>query len=100
MDMFPMKHNVRKIGTILESVLKDINAYDNVNKLLILSNWNDLVDPKISRVCRAVKFEKDVLILEAISESWKNELISLKPQIIRILKEKFNQLEIKEIKIV
>ncbi len=94
-----MKHKPKKIGTILEYVLKDIHAYDNVNKLLILTNWKEIVDPKISKLCRPVKFEQDVLILEAISESWRDELLNLKPMIIKLIKQKFNQLNINDIKI-
>ncbi|RLD17091.1 hypothetical protein DRI50_00265 [candidate division KSB1 bacterium] len=95
-----MKHNTRSIGSILESVLRDINADDPVAKKRIINEWQEIMDPRISKVCHPVNFtENNVLILEAISESWKNELINLKPIIMKTLKSKFNQLKIKDIKI-
>ncbi len=96
-----MKHNVKAIGSILETVLKDINAEDPIAKKKIISDWQDLFDSTISKVCRPVEFtEDDVLILEAISESWKNELKNMKPIILTALKSKFNRLKIKDIKII
>ena len=96
-----MKHNVRDVGSILKSLLKNINAEDPVAKKIIINEWQNIIDPKISKVCYPISFSDDnVLILEAISESWKNELVNLKPLIMKTLKTKFNQLKIKDIKIV
>ncbi len=94
-----MKHEPEKIGKILEFVLKDINAFEDFSKLNILNNWETLVDRKISRICRPVQFEGNILVLEAISEGWKKELLKIKFEIIRILKSKFKQLKIEDIKI-
>ena len=96
-----MKHNVKAIGSILENVLNDINADDPIAKKKIISDWQDLFDSTIGKVCRPVQFtEHDVLILEAISESWRNELKNVKPMIITALKSKFNRLKIKDVKII
>ncbi|NOX90829.1 MAG: DUF721 domain-containing protein [Calditrichaeota bacterium] len=94
-----MKHEPEKIGKILEFVLKDINALEDFTKLNILNNWETLVDKKISRICHPVQFEGNILVLEAISEGWKKELLKIKFEIIRILKSKFKQLKIEDIKI-
>ncbi len=96
-----MKHNSRAIGSILEKVLQDIHADDLVAKKKIISEWDSLLNSTISKVCRPVQFTKDdVLILEAISESWKKELKNVCPLIMEALKSKFNRLKIKEIKII
>ncbi len=95
-----MKREAKKIGNLLESVLKSINAYDNFIKLTIVENWNELVDPGISRVCKAVAFEDNVLIVQAISEAWKKELRQHKKKIISALQQAFNQIKIEDVKIV
>ncbi len=95
-----MKHKVQKIGTILQSVLKDINADKDINKLYVLSNWHKIMVPEIANLCRPVKFEGDILVLEAISESWRNELKNLRPQILAIINKKFNHVKIRKIKII
>lgn len=95
-----MKHNVKSIGTVLQSVLKDIDAYDNFIRLWILQNWDEVFDKNITQICRPVKFEGDILVLEAISESWANELQKFKNKMIYSLNTKFNQLNVKDIKIV
>ena len=95
-----MQHKSKPIGKILQSVLKDINAYDNFIKLWILQNWNEAMIKPITQICRPVKFDGDVLIVEAISESWANELQRFKREMIDILNRKFNHLNVKDIKIV
>ena len=95
-----MNHKAKSIGTVLQSVLKDIDVYDNFIRLWILQNWDEVFDKNITRICRPVKFEGDVLVIEAISESWANELQQFKKKMIYSLNSKFNQLNVKDIKIV
>ncbi|MCD6375388.1 MAG: DUF721 domain-containing protein [Caldisericaceae bacterium] len=95
-----MNHKAKSIGTVLQSVLKDIDVYDNFIRLWILQNWDEVFDKNITRICRPVKFEGDVLVIEAISESWANELQQFKEKMIYSLNSKFNQLNVKDIKIV
>ncbi len=96
-----MKHNSRAIGSILEKVLQDINADELVAQKRILTEWETLFDSSIGKICRPVQFtQENELILEAISESWKEELLQVRPLIINVLKSKFNHLKIKNIKII
>ncbi len=95
-----MKHEPRPLKNVLHSVLKEIDAYDDYLRYWLLQHWNEVMEDPIAKVCRPVKFQGNTLILEAISESWVNELENYKNRIKYLLNTKFKRLKIEKIKII
>ncbi len=95
-----MKRNTTSIGNAIQSVLKNIDAYDSYVKLYIVQNWKNIMPSPISEICKPLTFEQEVLVVEANSEAWAKELQRFKNQIIKQLNQKFSQLQLKEIKII
>ena len=68
------KKTYRDLSSIMQNLLNKYKLTEKVQKELLFSNWASIVGSKISKQCKPINLDGDVLIIEAKNEIWKQEL--------------------------
>jgi predicted nucleic acid-binding Zn ribbon protein len=87
----------KKIDSILGNILSN-RGYLNVCKEFdVISQWKDIVGDKVSEVTVCNRVENGVLYVQVSSSVWRQELVYLKINIMKKIKENTNCTSIKDI---
>jgi len=79
-----VKH-LKKIGTILPKALEDLGIAKRLDEFKALSLWEETVGKKIAERSKAVDIQDKTLIVDVENNVWMQELVLLKPQIVKKL---------------
>ncbi len=79
-----MKHP-KRIGTILPKALEDLGIAKRLEEFKALTLWEETVGKKIAERSQAVDIQDKTLIVDVENNVWMQELVLLKPQIMRKL---------------
>ncbi|MBN2425644.1 MAG: DUF721 domain-containing protein [Calditrichaceae bacterium] len=88
-----------RISTALHNILKNYQLESEYQEQLIIKYWDQMVDQRITSVARPVSLKNGVLELQALSASWKKELINNKDNLLKMINDSINQIKITEIKL-
>lgn len=88
----------RRIGQILPAVLSKIGEVYHQRADLIIAMWPNLIGPELAKMAQAVSFSEGILVVK-VKNSTLHSLLSQneKTRLLRLLREKFPQVEIKTI---
>lgn len=88
----------RKLGQILPLVLSKIGEVYHQRSDLIIAMWPNLIGPELAKMAQAVSFVNGILNVK-VKNSTLHSLLSQneKTRLLRLLREKFPQVEIKSI---
>ena len=75
----------RRIGDILQGVLKDLGIDEEVARQEVVERWASVVGEKIASVAKAVAVSGDVLFVQVASSAWMNELNLMRHDILKRL---------------
>lgn len=90
----------RSIGDVLPRVLRKLNLEETVKAQKAVQVWPDVVGEKAVRHARALSIEDKTLLVAVDSPGWMTQLIYLKPQLLRRLKQKVKKGVVKDIRFV
>jgi predicted nucleic acid-binding Zn ribbon protein len=80
-----IKSEPEKLGLALGRVLKKYGAEKKILEQSLMQNWDRLVGEKIAQQTQPLKVENKKLFLKVPSPVWRNELLYLKPELIKKL---------------
>ena len=69
-----MNRNFQDIHKILNNILENYNLEKGVKEEQIFNGWEKIVGKNLSDKCIPVKIEKNLLVLKAKNNIWRNEL--------------------------
>jgi len=87
------------IADALKSLIKSLGIEDQVQKNQILMLWPSVVGKKVAEVSQAKKVEHNILFVKVTHDSWRQELLFLKKNIIDKLNKKVGKEIIKDIRL-
>lgn len=87
----PRTLEMRSAQAAVQSVLSLYGITDEIRANRLLTEWSDLVGPKIASRTRAYGVYDRVLVIEVASSAWLHELNMLKAQILAGLHERMGQ---------
>lgn len=76
---------LKKIGAILPQALEDLGIAKRLDEFKALSLWEETVGTKIAERSKAVDIQDKTLIVDVENNIWMQELVLLKPQIMKKL---------------
>ncbi|OQX52403.1 MAG: hypothetical protein B5M53_08540 [Candidatus Cloacimonas sp. 4484_209] len=88
---------MKRVGKILEKVIKDLGIYKRFNEQKSLLYWNESVGDRISGKTKPLYAKNGKLIVEVENNVWMNELSFLKPEIIKKINQKIGSNAIDDI---
>jgi hypothetical protein len=88
----------RRIGEILPLVLSKIGEVYHQKADLIIAMWPNIIGPDLAKMAQAVSFSNGILVVK-VKNSTLHSLLSQneKTRLLRLLRGKFPQIEIKSI---
>lgn len=92
-----MKH-LKKIGTILPKALEDLGIAKRLDEFKTLSLWEETVGKKIAERSKAVDIQDKTLIVDVENNVWMQELVLLKPRILKKFAKTAKNSPIKDIR--
>jgi len=82
-----MSKGPERIGPILTRILRGRGWERKLKEYQTLSLWGEVAGEAIRRRTRPLRCEDSKLFVEVESPSWRNELVFLKPKLIRRLNQ-------------
>lgn len=71
-----------RIGSIIETVLRQRGLVEAVERASVVPEWEDLVGPQVSRVSAPTGFDRGTLFVEVRSSAWLMELEMMERRIL------------------
>lgn len=87
----------KKIDSIVGNVLSQRGYLKVCREYDVISRWKEIVGERISDVTECSRVDNGVLYIKVNSSSWRQELVYLKEQILREIKDNTNCISIKDI---
>jgi predicted nucleic acid-binding Zn ribbon protein len=91
------KNSFRQLSQILDILVRKYGVDRKLKEYQALSDWNDVVGTKISKISKVVKISDGKLFIEVSNSSWRAELLLMKPQIIEKINKRIGTQVLKDI---
>lgn len=88
---------MEKIGKILDSLVDTLGLKKKINEEKVMALWEKAVNRRVAERTRPIKIQGSKLLVEVSGSSWRNELIFLKPELIRKLNSMVGRVVIDDI---
>lgn len=90
---------MKTLEQALKNLIKNLGIEEQVQVNQVLNLWPIVVGKRIADVSEAKKIEHHVLFVKVLNDSWRNELLFLKKNIIERLNKKVGKDIIKDIRL-
>ncbi|TET44134.1 DUF721 domain-containing protein [candidate division TA06 bacterium] len=88
---------MERIGKILDSLVDTLGLKKKINEEKVMALWEKAVNRRVAERTRPIKIQGSKLLVEVSGSSWRNELIFLKPELIRKLNSMVGRVVIDDI---
>jgi hypothetical protein len=88
---------LKDIGNILQNVIKDLGIENPIRGYKALIIWPDIVGKRISGATQPIKIKNGKIFIKVRTDSWRNELIFYKMDIIQKLNASLGSSIVKDI---
>ena len=92
------KRSFVHIGNVIRDMLKNHRLETNTSLIRVWDVWEEAVGEVIATNTRPAAFKGDLLIVNATSSSWLQQLRFLKPEIIQKINHALGEVPVKDIK--
>ena len=92
------KRSFVHIGNVIRDMLKNNRLVTDTSLIRVWDVWEETVGEVIAANTRPAAFKGDLLIVNATSSSWLQQLRFLKPEIIQKINHALGELPVKDIK--
>jgi predicted nucleic acid-binding Zn ribbon protein len=89
---------LERIGIVLPEVLEDLGVAKRLEEFKAVGQWEKVAGRKIAERSQAVDVQNETLIVEVENNVWMQELVLLKPQILKKLAKAVKGSPIKDIR--
>ena len=92
------KRSFVHIGHVIRNMLKNHRLETDTSLIRVWDIWEDAVGEVIAANTRPAAFKGDLLIVNATSSSWLQQLRFLKPEVIRKINHALGEVSVQDIK--
>jgi predicted nucleic acid-binding Zn ribbon protein len=92
-----MQKEPEKLQSIIFRIIKGRGWENKLKETTLLTSWETLFSPPVSKVAKPVKIESGKLFLQVKEPAWKSELSFQKPEILRKINQFSGSEVVKEI---
>lgn len=79
----------RKLGDIIKEFVRDETVSSKLKAYQVVGDWEKIVGSLISRNTEISRIENGILYVRTSNSTWRNELVFMKPMIMRKVKENY-----------
>lgn len=87
------------LGQALKKLISELGIEDNVIKFQAINLWPEVVGSRIAKISTAEKVENNIMFVKVTNDSWRNELIYHKKNIIDKLNNRIGKRVIEDIRL-
>jgi len=90
---------MKTLDQALKNLIKSLGIEDQIQVNQVLNLWPIVVGKRIADISQAKKIEHNILFVKVLNDSWRNELLFLKKNIIERINKKVGKEIIKDIRL-
>ena len=90
---------MERAGDILKKYFETLNIDKKTGSISIFRGWNTIVDSGLAFHSEVVELEKSVLFIKVDHPGWAQTILFKKKSILKNIKKKYPDLEIKDIRV-
>lgn len=83
----------------LKELLKELGIENNVLHNQAIYLWPEVVGKRIAEISHAERIDRNILFVKVLNDSWRNELIYLKKDIIERLNKRIGKRVVDDIRL-
>jgi len=88
----------KSVSHVLVGLIKKYNLDDQIYRIMIISEWENIVGKEISKVCKPKFIKDNILFLEAKNTVWRQELDMKCEELLNLIDNKLKNSLINKIK--
>lgn len=90
---------MKTLGQALSQLIKDLGIESEVLHNQAVQLWPEVVGKRIANVSQAEKIDGKILFVKVKNDSWRNELVFLKKDIIERLNKRIGRKVVEELRL-
>ena len=85
----PAMAEARRLGDLINEFTRQDGVSEKLRSYQVVGDWENIVGELIGKNTELVRIENGTLYVKVKSGPWRNELIFMKPKILRKIKENY-----------
>lgn len=90
---------MKTLGQALKQLINDLGIENEVILHQAVQLWPEVVGKKIANISRAERIDGNILFVKVTNDSWRNELVFLKKDIIERLNKRIGKIVVKDLRL-
>ncbi len=90
---------MKSLEQALKELIKDLGIEDNILQNQAVHLWSEVVGKRIAKISHAERINRNILFVKVLNDSWRNELIYLKKNIIERLNKRIGKRVVEDIRL-
>ncbi len=82
-------HQPRKLGELIKEFTSRDGISEKLRSYEVVGEWEEIVGETIGKNTEILRIENGTLYIQAKNSAWRNELIFVKPAILKRIKERY-----------
>ncbi len=87
----------RRLGDLIKEFSRQENVSDKLRAYQVVGEWENIVGDAIARNTEIVRVENGILYVKVATSAWRNELVFMKPSILKKIRENYPDSGVEEI---
>ncbi len=82
-------HGARPLGELIKEFVSQETISEKLRSYEVVGDWETIVGDVVARNTEIVRIENGTLYVQAKNSAWRNELIFIKPTILKKIRENY-----------
>lgn len=82
-------HGARRLGELIKEFTQQSSVSGKLRAYQVIGDWEAIVGDAIARNTEITRLENGTLYVRTANSTWRNELVFMKPEIMRKIREKY-----------
>ncbi len=79
----------KRLGDLIKEFSRQETVSDKLRAYQVVGEWENIVGEPIGRNTEIVRVENGILYVKAATSAWRNELVFMKPAILKKIRENY-----------
>ncbi len=82
-------HGAKRLGELIKEFTQQKGVSEKLRAYQVVGDWESIVGKAIARKTEISRLENGILYVRAANSTWRNELVFMKPAILRKIRENY-----------
>ena len=82
-------HGAKKLGDLIKEFTRQNGVSEKLRAYQVVGDWETIVGEAIAKKTEISRLENGTLYVRTANSTWRNELVFMKPAIMRKIREKY-----------